>query len=79
MKRAITLLLVILVLAATGYSALAEPGKPTEVQTRLKRVALFKNGFGFFVREGTLPEASEIALLGPFASPLPAARALPRR
>jgi len=69
MKRSVMLLLVLIVLAATGFSALAAPGTPTPVQTRLKRVALFKNGFGFFVREGTLPDATEVALLGPFAVP----------
>jgi hypothetical protein len=69
MKRSAVSLLVICCLAAIGPSTLADPGMPTPVQTRLKRVALFKNGFGFFVREGTLPEATVVALLGPFAVP----------
>ncbi len=42
---------------------------PARVQTRLKRVALFKNGLGFLVREGTLPGDSQLVLLGPFAAP----------
>jgi hypothetical protein len=46
-----------------------EEEKQAAVETRLKRVALFKNGFGFFVREGTLSEAENVAVLGPFAAP----------
>ena len=42
-------------------------GSPTE--PRLKRVALFKNGLGFFVREGILSGAQTTVLLGPFAAP----------
>jgi hypothetical protein len=45
-----------------------DDAQPT-VQTHLKRVALFKNGFGFFVREGALSEAQRAVLLGPFAAP----------
>lgn len=69
MKRSVMLLIVLFILAASGYATLAAPGTSTPVQTRLKRVALFKNGFGFFVREGTLPDATDVALLGPFAIP----------
>jgi hypothetical protein len=47
----------------------ADAPKQATVQTRLKRVALFKNGFGFFVREGTLTEDKQVAVLGPFAAP----------
>ena len=52
-----------------GAGLAAEEEKQATVQTRLKRVALFKNGFGFFVREGTLSEDEHVAVLGPFAAP----------
>lgn len=57
-----------LLLVTTAVYAADAPG-PSRVQTRLKRVALFKNGFGFFVREGTLTDAQTVAVLGPFAAP----------
>jgi hypothetical protein len=47
----------------------AEPAKPVPLQTRLKRVALFKNGLGFLVREATLTGDTDVTLLGPFAAP----------
>ncbi len=46
-----------------------EEEKQAAVETRLKRVALFKNGFGFFVREGTLFEDDHVAVVGPLAAP----------
>ncbi len=53
-----------------AVSALAvEEEQPVNVQTHLKRVALFKNGFGFFVREGTLAGDRRVAVVGPFAVP----------
>ncbi len=60
---------VLLVLSAGAAGTADEPGQPPTVQTHLKRVALFKNGFGFFVREGTLTDARAAAVLGPFAAP----------
>lgn len=54
--------------ACSGLAA-PEPEKGAQVQTRLKRVALFKNGLAFFVREGALSRDSTAALLGPFAAP----------
>ena len=43
--------------------------EPREVPTQVSRVALFKNGFGFFLRHGVLPDQP-----GPVqVSPLPAA------
>jgi hypothetical protein len=65
----VTLLTSILLchLPAAGLAGGEE--KQAEVQTRLKRVALFKNGFGLFVREGTLSEDEHVVLLGPFAAP----------
>ena len=54
--------------ACSGLAA-PEPEKAPQVQTRLKRVALFKNGLAFFVREGALSRDSTAALLGPFAAP----------
>lgn len=58
------------ILSLTG-SGLAAPEveKTPPVQTRLKRVALFKNGLAFFVREGALSRESTAVLLGPFAAP----------
>ena len=69
MKRSAVSFLAVLCLAMAGLAALADSDKPAPVQTRLKRVALFKNGLGFFVREGTLTEDHRAALLGPFAVP----------
>lgn len=49
------------------------PGRaaePTSVQTRLDRVALFKNGLGFFSRSGQLQAGQTQALVGPFAAPV---------
>jgi hypothetical protein len=39
-----------------------------QVETHVKRVALFKNGLGFFVREGKLPDAS-VVKISPFSAP----------
>ena len=39
-----------------------------QMETRVTRVALFKNGFGFFVREGQLPDSRQVKV-APFASP----------
>lgn len=47
----------------------AAAAEPAATQTQLKRAALFKNGLGFFVREGTLSGAQTSVLLGPFAAP----------
>ena len=69
MKRLAVSLLAVLCLAVTGLAALADPDTPAPVQTRLKRVALFKNGLGFFVREGTLTPDHSAAVVGPFAAP----------
>jgi len=69
MKRSAVSLLAVLCLAVTGLAALADSDTPAPVQTRLKRVALFKNGLGFFIREGTLTEDHRAALVGPFAAP----------
>jgi len=49
----------------------AAPAAPEpRVQTRLERVALFKNGLGYFVRRGELSAAQHAALMGPFAAPV---------
>ncbi len=70
MRKACVGLISLVCLCAFSLAALAgEPSDPVSVQTRLKRVALFKNGLGFFVREGTLQGDAEVALLGPFAAP----------
>jgi hypothetical protein len=63
----LTAALCLLALGAAGLAA--DPAQPAPLQTRLKRVALFKNGLAFFVREGTLSSAGQNVLLGPFAAP----------
>jgi hypothetical protein len=39
---------------------------PVQAPTRIERVALFKNGLGFFVAESTLPDATGPVVMGPF-------------
>jgi len=69
MKKVALCVVAMSVMLAGALPAVAgEDAQPT-VQTHLKRVALFKNGFGFFVREGALSEAHRAVLLGPFAAP----------
>ncbi len=69
MKTAVLCLIAFSFAVCLALPVLAdEPTSPT-VETHLKRVALFKNGFGFFVREGTLTDAERVVLLGPFAAP----------
>ncbi len=70
MRKTIVCLLAVVCLAwGMGIGLAAEPVKVPSVQTHLKRVALFKNGFGFFVREGTLSDDKSVVVLGPFAAP----------
>jgi hypothetical protein len=70
MRKAVGCLFAVAFLAIFGGAAAAtEPAKTPSVQTHLKRVALFKNGFGFFVREGTLSDDRTAVVLGPFAAP----------
>jgi hypothetical protein len=61
--------LIVLALLPSLAAAAAEPGTPASAPTRITRVALFKNGLGFFVREGTLPVGARHVLLGPYAAP----------
>lgn len=65
MKAWSTLLLVVL-LAASIAGALPA-AQPAQWQGEVKRIALFKNGLGFFVREGALPDAATVQM-GPFAA-----------
>jgi hypothetical protein len=51
---------------AEAWPGLAAQG--TQMETQVKRVALFKNGLGFFVREGKLPDA-KVVKIAPFAAP----------
>jgi hypothetical protein len=70
MKKASAFLLSAFLLLTFSIGALAvERGGPGSIQTHLKRVALFKNGLGFFVREGALQADTNVILLGPFAAP----------
>jgi len=64
----VVLLAVGFVIAARPVMAADEKG-PARTETRLKRIALFKNGLGFFVREGTLSTSQGTVLVGPFAAP----------
>jgi hypothetical protein len=54
------------VLLAAGVASAAE--EAGRLETKVTRVALFKNGLGFFVREGKLPSARVVRLSG-FAAP----------
>jgi len=70
MKRIPMLFLVVLLCAAAVPVVLAaESAKSPSVQTKIKRVALFKNGLGFFVREGALTGDESNALLGLVSAP----------
>ena len=52
-----------IILTVPGLAAQTAP-----METGVKRVALFKNGLGFFVREGKLPDA-RVVKIAPFAAP----------
>jgi hypothetical protein len=70
MKTLVLCIIAVSLVVSAALPAIADEGAaPATVQTHLKRVALFKNGFGFFVREGTLTEGQRAVLLGPFAAP----------
>lgn len=70
MRKALGFFLTVVSLAfGMGIALAAEPAQTPTVQTHLKRVALFKNGFGFFVREGVLTDDKAVVVLGPFAAP----------
>ena len=69
MKRVAVCVVAMSVMLVGALPAVAGDDAQPTVQTHLKRVALFKNGFGFFVREGALSEANKVVLLGPFAAP----------
>ncbi len=58
------MLVSLLVSAVPSWAA----DKPARLDTHVTKVALFKNGLGFFVREGELPAAATVKL-GPFAAP----------
>jgi len=44
----------------------AHSDEHAEAPTRIERVALFKNGLGFFVAESALPDATGPVVIGPF-------------
>jgi len=58
--------LMLAILAGAAVAGSAE--QAARLDTRVTRAALFKNGLGFFVREGELPAAKTVKL-GPFAAP----------
>src|SRR5919108_3625363 len=47
-----TLRSVFLILVAAGPARAADPANPHVWEPRVKSVAVFKNGFGFFLRDG---------------------------
>jgi len=53
------------VLLPLVYGA-AHGDEPVQAATRIERVALFKNGLGFFVAQSTLPDATGPVVVGPF-------------
>ena len=57
---------IVLLELLVALPCLAAP--PAQMETQVKRVALFKNGLGFFVREGKLPDA-QVVKIAPFAAP----------
>jgi len=46
----------------------AHGDEPAQAPTRLERVALFKNGLGFFVAESKLPDAAGPIVMGPYSA-----------
>jgi len=69
MSKIVRLLLALVVAYALAGAVFAAQEGMQSTQTRVKRVALFKNGLGFFVREGSLGANQRTILLGPFAAP----------
>jgi hypothetical protein len=69
MNRIMRPVLALVLAYAVAFAAFAAQEGLVSTQTRVKRVALFKNGLGFFVREGTLGANRQTILLGPFAAP----------
>jgi len=73
MKRRLGLGIVLVLLAAMQISLLAgwaAAAEPTEVSTRLDRVALFKNGLAFVVRQGQLPATAGPLVVDPLPVPM---------
>ena len=61
------LLVTVMVLAITStVSSTAHSEDAAEIKTHMHHVALFKNGLGFFIAEGTLPQAAGPVVMGPF-------------
>lgn len=69
MRRTRVYLLVVCSILAAAAAGLGSETPKAAPATRLVRVALFKNGVGFFVRQGSLPAGAETAVLGPYAAP----------
>lgn len=59
--------LLLVVLLAASIAGALPAAQPAQWQGEVKRIALFKNGLGFFVREGALPDAATVQM-GPFAA-----------
>ena len=67
MKRLVSVALVVLAFFAQAGSGAEE--KRVEVRTTLRRLALFKNGLGFFIREGKLPGRAGPIVIEPLPVP----------
>jgi hypothetical protein len=48
----------------------AEPNPPIQALVRIERVALFKNGLGYFVSTGSLPERETTIRIGQLPVPV---------
>ena len=64
MRFAVSLALLLCILSLTVAVA-AKPARPAGLETSVVRVALFKNGLGFFVREGRLPVGTHFTMATP--------------
>ncbi len=56
----------VLAVAVLLMAPIARGDEPAEAPTRLERVALFKNGLGFFVAESKMPDAAGPVVMGPY-------------
>ncbi len=52
-------------IVALALVAALAAGQPVEMETQIRTIALFKNGLGYFVRTGQLPEAPAEIEVGP--------------
>jgi len=53
-----------------GTATAAEPNPPVQALVRIERIALFKNGLGYFVSTGSLPERETTIRIGQLPVPV---------